>query len=66
MQITLREARGGRGSIIFGPEEFKDSEGGATTSKVNGAPVAPTFEAIADADRVYALIRRVQSALARH
>lgn len=64
-QVTLRETRNGRGSIIFGPEEFRDSEGDTTTSKANGSPVAPTFEAIDDVGEVYALIRRIQAALAR-
>lgn len=61
-QITLREARNGYGSIIFGPEAIQGSDG-PQTMDMNGAPVAPAFEDIAEAARIHAMIRSTKARL---
>lgn len=57
--VTLSEGRGGRGSIVFGPESGLAAMfgGGASSWPGSRAQVAPRFDLIEDARRVHDIIR---------
>ncbi len=57
-EIRVEKFRDGRGSIAFGAEPAFYSNRGL--SGWSGQPMVPTLEGIEDADRVIAMIRRLQ------